>query len=1090
MNVLGAKSLRSLDYRFRIIAKFSAHVFDRVRGSAYNWRVAPMRILQRLAVVLAFVSAIPLNAQLAPPKAGPIVGARQPALSPDGKRLAFVYRGDIWLTSHEGGRATPLTQHVESDAYPLFSPDGQWLAFASRREGSWDIYVMPSEGGQAKRITWHGGADMPTGWSPDGKQLLFTGKRDTANFGIYSVDVATGELTRYTEDFAKLESASFSPDGKRILYGRYGFPWTRPRYVGSAAEQVWVLNVGSESKYQVTTNQFQQLWPQFLPDGKRIVAVSIGEQTPATTNLNATVAKIKDNPDRTPNLWFIEPDGKRTRWSNFSGGAVRWPSVASKSADVAFEYDNNLWLLKNKSAQPQKLALYVSVDTKQTTRRGETLSKDVTEAEPSPDGKLFAFGLRGDIWTIPMEKSKGPDARNSEFARRLTDWAGDDSDFTWSADGKKLYFTSDREFNVRLYEMELETLKVTPLWKRNEDITRTHLSPDGKQMAFWVAGADGGLYVLDLKTKEAKKVVSLPAPQWNGIGGGDYSWSPDSQWLCYSAEAGNRSWNLFIVPAKGGEAVNVTKLNAYHSDPAWSPDGKYIFFRSTRDGNGLYALPLQKEEARLDDAELKFEKPPGDVKVKIDFADISRRIRRVATQYPDGEVTFTSKGLILFLSERDIWSLTYDGKTTKRLTTGGNKSALRLSKDGNTAYFVNSGELFKTKLPDATTQDKVSFLAEWERDVADERKAAFTQFWRSYNRGFYDPNFHGRDWTAIRQRYEPLLTAIDTNDEFASLLNQMIGELEASHSEVSPTTNSVRNASTPHLGFEFDYSYKGPGLKVARVPEGAPGSFAKTRILPGEYVMLINGQDVKLDEKLYDLINDKGDRLFEFAVNTEPKRVGSRIVKYRPLKQGDWDHLLYQNRIERLEKETAEKSGGKIGYLHISAMGRDDQNRFEREAYEYIAGKEALIIDVRFNRGGNISDTLIDWLERKQHAWFRPRDGAPEPAPNRAWDKPVIVLMNEHSYSNGEMFPNAMRTRELGHLVGMPTPGYVIWTMGMRLVDGTNARMPQSGVYRQDGTPMENKGEQPDIRVPMTADDWLKGRDPQLDKAIEMLRKR
>ncbi len=1049
-----------------------------------------MNFLNRLALVAGLSLVVTAHAQLAPPKPEPVIGARQPALSPDGKRLAFVYRGDIWTASSEGGRAVPLTQHVESDGYPRFSPDGKWIAFASRREGSWDIFIIPSEGGEAQRLTWHGGPDMPTGWSPDGKQVLFTGKRDSANFGIYGIDVETFGLTRYAEDYAKLDSASFSPDGRQIIYGRYGFPWTRPRYSGSAAEQIWLMNVGSESRRPVTTNSFQQLWPQFLPDGKRMITVSVGEVTPSTTKLGESIPKIADNADRTPNLWFIESDGTRKRWSNFVGGGVRWPSVASKSSDVAFEYGADIWVIKRNSSKPAKLALYVSVDSKQTTRRGETLSKDVTEAEPSPDGKLFAFGLRGDIWTVAMEKAKGPEARNSEFARRLTEWAGDDSDFNWSPDGKKLYFTSDREFNVRIYEMAMDTLKVTSLWNRNEDVTQTRLSPDGKQMAFWVAGSEGGLYVLTLADKSVKKIVSQPAPQWNGIGGGDLSWSPDNQWICYAAEAAGRSWNLYIVPAKGGGPVNVTRLNAYHGDPAWSPDGKYLFFRSTRDGNGLYVLPLQKEEARLDDTELKYEKPPGDVKVDIDFADITRRIRRVATQYPDGNLIITSKGLILFLSERDIWSITYDGKTTKRLTTGGNKFGLRVSKDGNTIYFINNGELFKTRLPEATNPEKISFLAEWSRDVSDERRAAFTQFWRSYNRGFYDPNFHGRDWTALRKQYEPLLNSIDTNDEFATLLNQMIGELEASHSEVSPATNAIRNATTPQLGFEIDYAHKGPGLRIARVPADAPGSFERTRIQPGEYVVAINGLDVKPGEGLYEAINDKGDRLFEFLVNSKPTREGARTVKYRPLKGSDWDNLLYENRIEHLRHETETKSGGKIGYLHISAMSRDDQTRFEREAYEYIAGKEALIIDVRFNRGGNISDTLIDWLERKQHSWFRPRDGAPEPGPSRAWDKPVIVLMNEHSYSNGEMFPNAMRNRALGQLVGMPTPGYVIWTTSMRLVDGTNARMPQSGVYRLDGTPMENLGEVPDVRVPMSPDDWLNDRDPQLDKAIELLTKK
>jgi tricorn protease len=271
------------------------------------------------------------------------------------------------------------------------------------------------------------------------------------------------------------------------------------------------------------------------------------------------------------------------------------------------------------------------------------------------------------------------------------------------------------------------------------------------------------------------------------------------------------------------------------------------------------------------------------------------------------------------------------------------------------------------------------------------------------------------------------------------------------------------------------------------VPQGAPGSYPQTRIREGEYVLAINGQDVTLDENLWRLINDKQGRELEFLVNSRPTRDGARVVKYRVLSSSEWNELTYRNRIERLRKYTEEKSNGKIGYVHISGMGFSNQVQFEREVYEQVVGKQAMIIDVRFNGGGNISDTLVDWLERKPHGFYRPRDGAVEPAPSRAWDKPIIVLMNEHSYSNAEMFPYAMRAKGLAKLVGMPTPGYVIWTWSLQLVDGTGARMPQSGVYRLDGTPMENIGEKPDVQVWMSPDDWLLERDPQLDKAIEML---
>ena len=317
----------------------------------------------------------------------------------------------------------------------------------------------------------------------------------------------------------------------------------------------------------------------------------------------------------------------------------------------------------------------------------------------------------------------------------------------------------------------------------------------------------------------------------------------------------------------------------------------------------------------------------------------------------------------------------------------------------------------------------------------------------------------------------------------------MVGELEASHSEVSAGTNVVSNPSprTPHLGFTFDYAYAGPGIKVKSVPHGTPGWYDKTRLQPGDVILAINSQSVSLDENLYRIINDKQDRDFEFLVTTNGQRDGARTNRYRVLPETEWTQINYQNRVERLRDYVEKKSNGKVGYLHIASMGTQNQQQFEREAYEYIVGKDSMIIDVRFNGGGNIADTLVEWLQRKPHGWVRPRDGFKEPVPFHAWDRKMVVLQNEHSYSNAEIFPNAMRARGLAQLIGRATPGYVIWTSSLALVDGTNARMPMTGHYRLDGTPIENNGEVPDLEVPLTPDDWMNQRDPQLDKAIEVL---
>src|SRR6185503_20033027 len=341
-------------------------------------------------------------------------------------------------------------------------------------------------------------------------------------------------------------------------------------------------------RWQFTTNEFQHLWTRFLPDGKHFVTVTVNEGTPSTSPLDQPIPAIEDSPLRTPNLWKFDFEGNGKQLTTFTGGSVRCPTVATKSSDVAFEYGPDLWFMKDGKGKPAKVKLFVASDDKQTTRRREKVTSGVTEAEPSPDGKTFAFGVRGDIWTVAINKPKGVAGRNAEFARRLTEWVADDSDFSWSPDGEKLYFTSDCEFTTRVYEMDLETRKTKSLWNRNENVTGVRVSPDGKQVGCWVAGKEGGLYEMDLETAETRRMVKVPGPHWNGIGGGDYAWSPDMKWMAYTFRGESRAWNIWVVPTEGGDPINVTRLYAEHSEPAWSPDGKYLFFQSNRDGEGLY----------------------------------------------------------------------------------------------------------------------------------------------------------------------------------------------------------------------------------------------------------------------------------------------------------------------------------------------------------------------------------------------------------------------------------------------------------------------------------------------------------------------
>ena len=1053
------------------------------------------------AAFAAFI--VPASAQLAPPQDEPVIGARMPALSPDGKTLAFVWRGDVWVSPATGGRAYSVTDHVELDAYPVFSPDGKWIAFSSLRNGNYDIFVVPTTGGDARQMTFSGSSEVATDWSPDGKTILFSAQRDVPNSTLFSLDVKTLRFTKLTEDYKSLSNAVYSPDGGKIVFQRAGFPWTRPRYNGSGAAQLWSLDLAQGKRTGIVDDEKQHLWPHFMPDGKSVACVTVGQLTPNDEWLSKPPIKFTDNASRTPNLWIFPSggNGKGKQITQFVGGSVRCPDVAQKTGDIVFEHERDLYRLPAGQTTPQKLTLYCGAESKTSlTSRQVFNNSDVDEAEISPDGKTYGFVLKGDIWTIPTEKGKRP---NDADAKQLTDYPGFDRDFVWGKDNKTVYFISDRNNNDRLFKLDSDTKKVTPIWTGTDDASSPKLCPDGSMVGFWVKGptgneSDSGLWAYPTSGASAKprRIVQIP-----GAVQGEFSWSPDMKWIAYTRRGvESRGVNIYLIPADGaGQAVNVTRLNSQHQMPTWSPDGKYLFFQSDRDGDGLYVLPLKPEDARIEDiAEIKFEKPASPLKVEINFEDTAQRIRKLpTTPVPDGDLTVTSDGQIFYVADGDVYRCGYDGKDAKKITNGGGLSSLRVSSDSKTLYFTKNNALQSLKMTPPYPVTPVEFTATLVRDLRAERHAAFNQLWRSYNTRFYDGNFHGRNWAEIRTRYEPLLTAVDTRDEFANLCNMMIGELEASHSEVGASrVNAPTSPVTRNLGVYFDYSYEGPGIKVKDVPDRAPGSYAKTRIKPGEYIMAVDGTPVSLDENLYKVLNDKGDRDFTLLVNDKPTRDGARTVSYRAVSSGEWSDIHYRNRTEMLRKMVAKESNDTLAYVHIQGMGGPNQTTFDRELYEYAEGKKGVIIDVRFNGGGNIADQLVNWLNTKPYGTIIPRNGFPIPAPGgfigggaRSWDKPIVVLINEASFSNAEMFPDAMKATGLAKIVGMPTPGYVIWTSGLPLIDGTSARMPNSGQWRKDGSPLENMGEKPDVMVPLSTEDWLSKRDPQLDKAVQILMK-
>lgn len=1001
----------------------------------------------------------------------PIRGMGWPSLSPDGKTLCFTYLGDLWTVPATGGTANRLTVHEALDCYPRWSPDGKFIAFTSNRTGNYDIFLVPSEGGAARQVTYNSSNDWINDWSPDGTKLLFYSNRETHSFALYSIDLRTRALKRLTNDEEALRFASWSPDGKTIAYSRAGQPWWRAWYRGSVAAQTVAEDVTNGKVHTVLKSNSQQFWPLFAPDGKTLYVTTI------------------EGSGNTPNLYSVGVSGGTPHaLTHYTTDAVRYPAIARNGSLLTYLFNGDLYTIKPDGSEARKVTIYARSDDKINNQERETLKDQANESELSPDGKQLALVIRGDIWLVPVT---GGDAK------RLTDDPAKDNDLAWSPDGTKLAFISDRGNQPDVYTIDVKTKALTRLTNDNDAESNTAFSPDGKYVSFAKAGNQPGLYVVPSDGKQpARRLAEGNGNNNFGTGITAHTWSPDSRWLAFSRMDRYETNDVWVVPAVGGTAVNVTRYPDVNVNPRFTKDGRNLLFLSTRNGPlTLFRLPLERDDdPPADDEDKKKPKPDRSKDVKIDFDDIHLRAKPVPM--PQGNVddfapTPDSQRVVVHLNN-NFWVVGIAGGPAIPLTqTGEPGGNIEFLPDGSRFYYIGNGGTPRSlgAMPGPPQPPAVvAFSAELLFDRRQLYQQAFDEFYRNFGAAFYDAKLHGVDWKALRAKYEPLLQGVGTPEEFANLLSEMVGEVNSSHSEIGPASHPG-GPQTASLAINYDYTYTGPGLKVVSVMPKGPADKPSTRIAPGEYVLSVGGTDVALTEDYYQTLQDKAGKTVEVVVNSKPTKDGARTLKLKPISENEWRELEYEMRVKKARELVDKLSGGRLAYLHIRGMDQGSLRRFQRELYSEAINKDGLVLDIRGNGGGNTHDAILEALSRHIYGFTQPRDGLRQNQPQRAFVKPVVLLINQDSYSDAEIFPAGFRALKLGKIVGVPTPGYVIGTYGGQLVDGTTYRLPSWGWYTSDGKNMENLGIPPDITVENTPEDIAVGKDRQLEVAVQTVLK-
>ncbi len=1056
-----------------------------------------------VAAILAAVFTLP-GALVAQTGDGPF--ARNPALSPDGQTVAFSWQGDIWTVPAEGGTAYRLTVHEAYDSHPRWSPDGSRLVFVTDRHGSGDLYVIGSRGEAPRRLTYHSAPDGPASWMPDGRILFETDRtwqQVEREEEVYTVSAEGGTPDRLLD--AVGYTPVMSPDGRFIAFVYGSNSATRKRYRGPANRDVWLYDTADGSYTQLTTF-----------DGN--------DQLPAWADAR-TLFFVSER-DGAYNLWRMAVDdageaGEPERVTNFAADGVRHYDVAPGGDRVVMERETNLYVM-DLPAPPQRLEITVPGDIRFPAVERRTFTSGADQYAVSPDGEHIALVVRGEIF---LTKNSDEDSRTV----RLTDHPWRDRDVAWLSD-HTLIFASDRDGDYDLYRLESADPEQPDLFltlkHRVERLTDTDVeerqpvvSNAGDRVSF--LRGRGDLVVAEVDAGELRRERVL-VDGWAGPE--EVTWSPDDRYLAYALPDLDFNAELYIHPLDGSrEPVNVTQHPKGDGAPVWSRDGSKLAFVSQRNNGDadvwfvwLREADWEKtrldweleEDLRGDEAEDEEEGPSP---VEIDFDGIHERLMQV-TSLPgnesdlaistDGEwLYFVSNrsGRQSFDADQDLHKVKWDGTEMEPLTEGGQSPyGVTLGPKGQQLYMMRSGGRIARLDTERGTTAMIGYSARMDIEFTEEAAQVFDEAWRILNDGFYDPDFHGQDWKALRDRYRPWALQASTRQDFRDVFNWMLGDLNASHLGLyGPDRAETESERTGLLGVEINPVAE--GARVERVIPKSPADREFSRLYEGDVILAVDGESAAAGN-FYALLTDRvNDRV---VLSVRGADGDEREVVIRPT--GSLSSELYDEWVEDRRTLTEKYSDGRLGYIHIQGMNWPSFERFERELVAAGQGKDGLVIDVRYNGGGWTTDYLMAVLTVRQHAYTVPR-GATEDLENThsrfsahypfgerlplaAWTRPSVALCNANSFSNAEIFSHAYKHLGLGTLVGTPTFGAVISTGGAGLIDGSFVRLPFRGWYvKATGENMENGPAVPDVIVPEAPNDREHGEDEQLRRAVDVL---
>lgn len=1020
----------------------------------------------------------------------------QPAIS--AKHIAFIYAEDLWIANKDGSNPIRLTIDEGVESNPVFSPDGTIIAFSAQYDGNTDVYTISVNGGIPKRLTWHPSGDFVNDFSPEGNNVIFSSQRNTFTrryLQLYSISTNGGAVTQL--EIPNAFWSSYSDNGKYIAYTPLYEPYNQwKHYRGGMESRIWIYNVKTHKVDEIPRpgNVANNTRPQWMGNNIYFRSDRNGEFNLFCYNVNSKETK------------------QLTQFKDFPV-----LHLTANNGNVIFEQAGYLHVFNENSGIIKRLKINISTDLLELRKRFISGKNYVRSAAISPSGNRVVVDFRGDIITVPAKKG---DSKN------LTTTTGTHEKFPkWSPDGKTIAYFSDESGEYALHFQSTKSGSIVKIPLTGTGFyANIHWSPDSKKVCFVDNGRN--LYTYNSTTKKITKIASdemyIPGAFRDLFG----NWSFDSNWVSYTKIIETNFKKAFLYSIKENKSFAVSNGLANVSEPIFDPSGKYLYMLASTDAgpvvnwfdqsnndmkvtNSIYLVTLQKDiispfTKENDEEKIKEDKEEDKSKNKdstkktlvIDWNGFENRIIDIPISPSDyRNMNIAKEGELFYIATKNNTPTLhkYDIKKRKEKSIMA-ANAFQIASGGEKMLYFNKGTIGITNLGEEPSNGTLNFSSvKVKIDPRNEWNNIFEETWRVNRDYFYDPNMHGVDWPAMKTKYKVFLPYVSCRSDLYRVMQWMCSELAVGHHRFGSRGDKLNNPERISGGLlGADYTIKNNRYQIKKIYGGlnwnpnlrSPLTEPGVIINVGDFIISVNGVNVTSNDNLYSFFENTADKIVTLKVSQKANGSETRTVKVTPIENES--ALRNRDWVEGNMKKVHEATNGKVAYVYVPNTAKSGHQYFKRYFYPQ-ATKKAIIIDERFNGGGQLADYYIDILKRPEQAYWNFRYGKDLKSPSASIQGPKVMITDETAGSGGDYLPWMFKKFELGTIVGKRTWGGLVGVLGYpEFIDGGSVTAPNVAFYTKDGFRVENEGVAPDIEIEQWPELVIKGHDPQLEKAIEI----